>query len=131
MRELLLGAMSASERRGLIRFRRGLTNRDYFFSVRGPARESFGFIASAFEHVYFGRREATPDAFRDSCRAYQRSSRGSCEARRVALPALFLGLLFVGTAGPNPAEPGEDGFLRFRPQRKRSFSISPRDSFPT
>ena len=75
MRELLLGAMSASERRGLIRFRRGLTNRDYFYSVRGPARESFGFIASAFEHVYFGRREATAGAFRESCRAYQQSFR--------------------------------------------------------
>jgi hypothetical protein len=75
MRELLMGAMSASERRGLIRFRRGLTNRDYFYAVRGPARESFGLIASAFEHVYFGRREATADAFRESCRAYQQSFR--------------------------------------------------------
>lgn len=75
LRELLLGAMSAAERRGLIRFRRGLTNRDYWYSVRGPARESFGSIASAFEHVYFGRREATADAFRDSCRAYQKSFR--------------------------------------------------------
>jgi hypothetical protein len=75
MRELLLGSMSALERKGVIRFRRGLTNRDYFYSVRGPARESFGFIASAFEHVYFGRREATADAFRDSCRAYQKSFR--------------------------------------------------------
>lgn len=75
IRELLLGAMSASERRGLIRFRRGLTNRDYFYAARGPARESFGFIASAFEQVYFGRREATSDAFRDSCRAYQKSFR--------------------------------------------------------
>ena len=75
MRELLLGAMSVAERRGLIRFRRGLTNRDYFYAVRGPARESFSFIASAFEHVYFGRREATADAFRDSCRAYQKSFR--------------------------------------------------------
>ncbi|MGH9337746.1 MAG: hypothetical protein ACRD21_28675, partial [Vicinamibacteria bacterium] len=46
LRELLLGAMSAVERRGVIRFRRGLTNRDYYYSVRGPARESFGFIAS-------------------------------------------------------------------------------------
>lgn len=73
MRELLLGAMSALERRGVIRFRRGLTNRDYFYSVRGPARESFGSIASAFEHVYFGRRQATADSFRDSCRAYQTS----------------------------------------------------------
>ncbi len=75
LRELLLGSMSAIERRGLIRFRRGLTNRDYFFSARGQARESFGSIASAFEHVYFGRREATVDAFRDSCRAYQKSFR--------------------------------------------------------
>jgi hypothetical protein len=75
VRELLLGAMSTLERRGLIRFRRGLTNRDYFFAVRGPARESFGSIASVFEHVYFGRREATADAFRDSCRAYQKSFR--------------------------------------------------------
>ncbi len=75
VRELLLGAMSALERKGLIRFRRGLTNRDYFYAVRGSARESFGSIASAFEHVYFGRREATADAFRDSCRAYQKSFR--------------------------------------------------------
>jgi hypothetical protein len=75
MRELLLGSMSVLERKGLIRFRRGLTNRDYFYSARGAARESFGFIASAFEHVYFGRREATAEAFRESCRAYQRSFR--------------------------------------------------------
>jgi hypothetical protein len=75
LRELLLGAMSAAERRGFIRFRRGLTNRDYWYSVRGPARESFGSIASAFEQVYFGRREATADGFRESCRAFQKSFR--------------------------------------------------------
>jgi hypothetical protein len=75
LRELLLGSMSALERRGLIRFRRGLTNRDYFFSARGPVRDSFASIASAFEHVYFGRREATADAFRECCRAYQKSFR--------------------------------------------------------
>jgi hypothetical protein len=75
MRELLLGAMSAIERRGAIRFRRGLTNRDYFYAVRGGSRDAFGIIASAFEYVYFGRREATPDAFRDSCRAYEKSFR--------------------------------------------------------
>ena len=77
MRELLLGSMSVLERKGLIRFRRGLTNRDYFYSARGGARESFGVIASAFEHVYFGRRDATPEAFRDSCQAYQKSFRES------------------------------------------------------
>jgi hypothetical protein len=75
MRELLLGAMSAIERKGAIRFRRGLTNRDYFYAVRGAPREAFGVIASAFEYVYFGRREATPDAFRDTCRAYEKTFR--------------------------------------------------------
>jgi hypothetical protein len=75
MRELLLGAMSAIERRGAIRFRRGLTNRDYFHAVRGAPRDAFGIISSAFEYVYFGRREATADAFRDSCRAYEKSFR--------------------------------------------------------
>jgi hypothetical protein len=77
IRDLLLGAMSATERRGLIRFRKGLTNRDYYHSVRGPARDSFARIASSFEHVYFGRREASSDAFRECCREYQKSFGGS------------------------------------------------------
>lgn len=75
LRELLLGAMSAIERRGQIRFRRGLTNRDYLYSLRGSARQSFAQIASAFEHVYFGRRNASAEAFRDCCREYQKSFR--------------------------------------------------------
>jgi Domain of unknown function (DUF4129) len=73
IRELLLGAMSATERRGLIRFRKGLTNRDYLYSVRGPARDSFGRIASSFEHVYFGRRDATSEAFQKCCQEYSKS----------------------------------------------------------
>jgi hypothetical protein len=77
VRELLLGAMSATERRGLIRFRRGLTNRDYLYAVRGPARESFRTIASIFEHVYFGRRDATAEAFREASQEYQKSFRGA------------------------------------------------------
>lgn len=77
IRDLLLGAMSTTERRGLIRFRKGLTNRDYFYSVRGPARNSFARIASSFELVYFGRRQATSDAFRECCREYQKSFGGA------------------------------------------------------
>ncbi len=73
IRDLLLGAMSVTERRGLIRFRRGLTNRDYFYSVRGSERDSFGRIAAAFEYIYFGRRAATSDAFRECCREYEKS----------------------------------------------------------
>jgi hypothetical protein len=77
LRELLLGAMSATERRGLIRFRKGLTNRDYLYSVRGPARESFRTIATAFEQVYFGRRDATAESFREASQEYQKSFRGA------------------------------------------------------
>jgi Domain of unknown function (DUF4129) len=77
VRELLLGAMSATERRGLIRFRKGLTNRDYFYSVRGPARESFARIAAEFERIYFGRREASPETFRECLTEYQRSFSGA------------------------------------------------------
>jgi hypothetical protein len=77
IRELLLGAMSATERRGAIRYRRGLTNRDYLHATRGPARLSFSSIASTFERVYFGRREATSEAFRDCCREYQKSFLGA------------------------------------------------------
>jgi Domain of unknown function (DUF4129) len=77
IRDLLLGAMSATERRGLIRFRKGLTNRDYFYSVRGPVRDSFARISSSFEHVYFGRRAATSDTFRECCREYQKSFGGA------------------------------------------------------
>ena len=77
IRELLLGAMSDTERRGSIRYRRGLTNRDYLYAMRGPARLSFGSIASAFEHVFFGRREATPESYEECRRAYDKGFRGA------------------------------------------------------
>lgn len=71
IREMLLASMSTIERRGLIRFRRGLTNRDYFYAARGASRESFFFIAQAFELVYFGRREATSDTYRACKQAFE------------------------------------------------------------
>jgi hypothetical protein len=77
IRELLLGAMSDAERRGSIRYRRGLTNRDYVYALRGPARLSFGSIASAFERVFFGRLEATPESYEECRREYQKSFRGA------------------------------------------------------
>jgi hypothetical protein len=68
IRELLLGTMSWIERAGLIRFRRGLTNRDYLRAVwRRPAcRDSLSGIADAFDRTYFGRRAATAKTF-DNC----------------------------------------------------------------
>jgi hypothetical protein len=73
LRELLLGAMSALERQGFIRYRRGLTNRDYFWAATGDARESLRTLIAAFERVYFGRREITTVSYRECARAYLES----------------------------------------------------------
>ena len=73
IRELLLGAMSATERRGLIRHRRGLTNRDYVWAARGAMRESLRTIVAAFELVHFGRRDATAESYLACARAYGKS----------------------------------------------------------
>jgi hypothetical protein len=65
IRELLLGSMSWVERAGLIRYRKGLTNRDYLRSVwrKQPQRESLLATASSFELICFGRRTPTEEMF--------------------------------------------------------------------
>lgn len=65
IRQLLLGSMSWIERRGLIRFRAGLTNRDYLRAVwrMEQQRGAFHNNASEFERIFFGRRDATPAMF--------------------------------------------------------------------
>jgi len=73
IRQLLLGAMSSLERQGLIRHRRGLTNRDYLWAASGVMRESLRRIVTVFEHVFFGRRAATAEGFRACCDAYRKS----------------------------------------------------------
>lgn len=75
VRELVLGSMSWIERGGLIRYRRGLTNRDYVRAIwRKPVeRESLEHIVGVFERAYFGRRPPDKVAF-DVCRDhYQRA----------------------------------------------------------
>lgn len=57
---VLLGAMSEVERRGFIRYRKGLTQRDYYRTVRrhesiGPAYRN---ILKTYEPLGFGRRTA-------------------------------------------------------------------------
>ncbi len=65
IRELLLGSMSWIERAGLIRYRKGLTNRDYLRAVwrRQDKRNAYLTTASQFEFVYFGRRTPTSEMF--------------------------------------------------------------------
>ena len=65
IRELLLGSMSWIERAGLIRYRKGLTNRDYLRCVwrRQDKRNAFLTTATQFEYVFFGRRNPTAEMF--------------------------------------------------------------------
>lgn len=73
IRELLLGSMSWIERAGLIRFRKGLTNRDYIRVIwrNEPHRQSYYTIATNFELVYFGRRTATQEMYQTSLAGFQ------------------------------------------------------------
>ncbi len=73
IRELLLGSMSWIERAGLIRYRKGLTNRDYLRAVwrRHEKRRAFLATATQFEFVYFGRREPTVEMFEQCLNSFR------------------------------------------------------------
>jgi len=73
IRELLLGSMSWIERAGLIRYRKGLTNRDYARSVwrRPDKRDGYLMTAFQFELVYFGRRSPTAEMFQLCLTSFQ------------------------------------------------------------
>lgn len=77
LRELLVGSMSWIERAGLIRFRKGLTNRDYVRAVwkKDDQRIAYTSTALEFERVYFGRREATSEMFENCLKSFQGSFR--------------------------------------------------------
>ncbi len=73
IRQLLLGCMSWIERNGLIRYRQGLTNRDYLRAVfrRDVQRRGMDGIITQFELIYFGRRDATADRFRQCLSGFE------------------------------------------------------------
>jgi hypothetical protein len=73
IRLLLLGALAALEKRGLIHQRRGLTNGDYLRAVAGEPslRRSLEGIVRAFDEIHFGRRAATAERFEDCLRDYR------------------------------------------------------------
>jgi len=73
LRELVLGTMSWIERAGLIRYRRGLTNRDYVRAVWRDVdrRESAQDIVQSFELVFYGRRPADSARFDCSLQAFR------------------------------------------------------------
>ena len=77
IRELLLGSMSWIERAGLIRYRKGLTNRDYLRSVwrRSEKRDAYLTTANQFELVFFGRRVPTVEMFETCLTSFRGSFR--------------------------------------------------------
>jgi len=80
--QLILGAISRAERAGLIRFRRGLTNRDYLRALRGQGRqhEAFRAIVGVYEPICFGRRTAEANHYLASLGEYQAGFREAAPA---------------------------------------------------
>lgn len=86
IRELLLGSMSWIERAGMIRYRRGLTNRDYLRSLwrRPDKRDAYAVTARHFELVYFGRRQPSQTMFELCLAEFQ----GAFREEEVPTPAV-------------------------------------------
>lgn len=71
--QLLLGAMSRVERAGWVRFRRGMTVRDYLRGIHQhpAAYQGMRSIVRVFEPLTFGRREPTQEHFDRSLEGYE------------------------------------------------------------
>ncbi|WP_198000823.1 DUF4129 domain-containing protein [Gimesia fumaroli] len=71
--QLIYGSMSFIERAGWIRFRKGLTYRDYLRAARphGLPGDSFRQIIRTYEPLGFGRREATREHFESTLQYYE------------------------------------------------------------
>ncbi|HLJ12281.1 MAG TPA: DUF4129 domain-containing protein, partial [Planctomycetaceae bacterium] len=71
--QLILGAMSRTERSGLVRFRRGLTHRDYLRALRQRPQQhqAFRSIVGIYEPICFGRRPADVDHYQASLEGYE------------------------------------------------------------
>jgi hypothetical protein len=71
--QLLLGAMSHTERVGRIRYRRGLTYRDYLRAwQRGsPQQSAWRSLIGVYEPIGFGRRPATSEHYETSLSQYE------------------------------------------------------------
>lgn len=82
---LVLGAMSFAERQGFIRFRRGLTHRDYLRALQSQQQlqRAFRGIVRIYEPLCFGRREPHRDHFDESWHTFMSHFLGTATAPRV------------------------------------------------
>jgi len=73
--QLLLGSMSQMERSELIRFRRGLTYRDYLRALRGHPRhrDAFRAMVQTYLPIGFGRRPATATQYHEAAAHYDQA----------------------------------------------------------
>ena len=71
--QLVFGAMSRAERAGWVRFRRGLTVRDYLRGIQNhpAAYQGFRTMVRVFEPVTFGRREPRQEHYDQSLKGYE------------------------------------------------------------
>jgi len=71
--QLLYGSMSYIERSGWIRFRKGLTYRDYIRAARphGLPGDSLRQMIRTYEPLGFGRRQATREHFESTLKHYE------------------------------------------------------------
>jgi hypothetical protein len=85
--QLILGAMSFTERSGLIRFRRGLTYRDYLRALRGRSEQhqALRTIVGVYEPIGFGRRPAHYDHYRTSLDDYETGFRKPAMTEKPAV----------------------------------------------
>lgn len=83
--QLLLGAMSNVERSGLIRYRRGLTHRDYLRAIRlnEPLYASMKGMVRLYEPLGFGRRDATRKHFDLTLTGYETGFHGTAPVVNV------------------------------------------------
>lgn len=83
--QLLWGAMSWIERAGLIRYRRGLTHRDYLRSVRSEQdlHEAMRAMVRVYEPLGFGRRTPEPKHYESSLSQYETAFRTTPIGERV------------------------------------------------
>lgn len=99
--QLLLGTLSTTERQGLIRFRKGLTYRDYRRALRKirPAQEAFQELCGIYLPVGFGRRPADRNQFDESLGHYRQV------VQSVGMPAAAGPASAATSAAPPPTAP--------------------------
>jgi hypothetical protein len=82
--QLLLGGMSNLERAGIVKYRKGLTHRDYVRASRSQPQfyQAMRSMVRLYEPLGFGRRTPAPQHFEQSLSAYEAGFRAAPPATK-------------------------------------------------